>query len=1033
MKKSPFITKTLTVTHSSNFLEWLNKNQVSLAFTCQTNYLCLIGVRPDGQISTSISEFVRPRKLYPKNEHLYLSTQYQIWRLENVVENGELLQGKYDSLYFPRVAYTTGELNIQDLVEDDKGKIIFINTQYSCLATLHPKHSFTPLWIPPFISKLAPEDRCHLNGLAQVEGQPRYVTAISRSDIVSGWHSLRGDTGIVIDIQTNEIIVDGLSMPNSPRWYQGKLWLLNSGTGDFGYIENGKFLPVTFCPGYGRSLTFLGDFAVVGLSKVRDDYLSDLLVEERLKERKIDVCCGIVIIDLKKGNIIEWLHLDRELMELYDVAVLPEISCPATLGFQTGNIPKLITIGSQAKVNNLSVSSSRIKPKIKYSLLPSYMWLFLAINWKKQERLIEAIALIYTILNKPIEQPSFSFISSPKNNKNNIQKAKAYFEQGKILKKQGKYEEAALYFQKAIGADKNYVPAHNNLGVLWQNKGQLKKAIISYQNALKLKPNFHPTITNLASIYFLQGELKKAEELLKLSIKIKPDYVHTLYHLGLVYKQQYKLEAAIKVFQAAIKYQPKYFDAYFQLGQIWEFLSQFDIAKSAYERCQKINPTAQYLFSYLGFVKLNLCDWKNYDAFITQLIDSTAKYVKEEKSGFTIAPFHLNLIPLPQKLSLAAALQKAESINHHISNKKLQFSYPQKTGKLRIGYVSGDFSRHAVGRLISGIFEQHNREKFEVFAYYLLNTSDEVTETIKNGCDEFLYFHEMSTENAACQINNDGIDILIDLAGYTAYSNTEIFAYKPAPVQATFLGYPNTMGADFIPYLLTDKLVLPPELTEYYSEEIIYLPHQFPCSPMDISQKHFSRADFGLPEEGFVFACFNRHYKITPELFDIWMGILQQVEGSVLWLSFVVEEAMENLRQSAQNRGVKPERLIFAKKIPHPEYLGRLSLANLALDTLIYNGGSTTVCALYAGLPVLTKPGSTNAARMGASICASAGIEEMICHSLEEYEQKAVFMGTHPEELLLLRDKLNIRNSPLFNLSDFVVNLEVALEEIWNR
>ena len=285
------------------------------------------------------------------------------------------------------------------------------------------------------------------------------------------------------------------------------------------------------------------------------------------------------------------------------------------------------------------------KPHIKYFLLPSYVWLFRATDWKKQERLIAAIALIYTILNKPVEKPSFSFISSSKINKNNLQKTKVYFEQGRIFKKQGKYEEAAFYFKKAIEADITYVPAHNNLGVLRQNQGQLKEAIISYQNALKLQPNFHPTITNLASIYFLQGELKQAEKLLKVAIKIKPDYVHALYHLGLVYKQQYKLEEAIKVFQAGIKYQPKYFDAYFQLGQIWEFLSQFDLAKSAYERCQKINPTAQYLFSYLGFVKLNLCDWKNYDAFIKQLIDSTAKYVKEEKSGFTIAPFHLNLIP----------------------------------------------------------------------------------------------------------------------------------------------------------------------------------------------------------------------------------------------------------------------------------------------------------------------------------------------------------------------------------------------------
>ncbi|MGD1716734.1 TIGR03032 family protein [Dapis sp. BLCC M172] len=1033
MKKLPPITKTLKVTYSLHFLEWLNKHQLSLAFTSQTNCLCFIGVKPDGQMSTPVWQFDRPRKLYAKSDRLYLSTQYQIWRFENILENDKLLKDEYDRFYVPRVAYTTGDLDIHDLVEDDKGDIIFINTQYSCLATLHSKHSFTPLWKPSFISQVAPEDRCHLNGLATVEGQPRYVTAISRSDVALGWQSVRRDGGVVIKINTNEIIADGLSMPRSPRWYRGKLWLLNSGTGDFGYIENGRFLPITFCPGYGKSLTFIGDFAVVGLSKLSHDYFSDLLVEERLKKRNTDIRCGIVIIDLKSGNIVEWLQLEPEIIELYDVAVLPGVNCSTALGFQAGDMAKLVTIGSQPKVNNLSVSSSKVKPKRKYFLLPLPVWLFLAFDWEQQERLIAAIALIYIISNKPVEQPSFSFISNPKISKNNPQKAKAYFEQGKNLKKQGKYAEAAIYFKKAIEADNTYVPAHNNLGVLRQNQGLLKEAIICYENVLKIKPNFHPTITNIASIHLCQGELKKAEEGLRRALKIKPDYVHALYHLGLVYKQQIKLEDAIKLFKLAVKYQPNYIDAYFQLGQIWEFQSQFSLAKIAYERCQKINPTAEYLFGHISFVKLNLCDWENYDDFVTQLIDSTAKYVKKKKGGFTIAPFHLNLIPLPQELSLAVAIQKAESINHQVVNNKLQFSYPQKTSKLRIGYVSCDFYGHAVGRLISGIFEQHNRDKFEVFAYHLLNANDEVTQTIKNGCDEFRYLDEMSAENSARQINRDGIDILIDLAGYTGYSETKILAYKPAPVQATFLGYPNTMGANFIRYLLTDKWVVPPELAEHYSEEIIYLPHQFPCSPMDISQKDFSRTDFGLPEEGFVFACFNRHYKITPQLFDIWMRILQQVEGSILWLSFTVEEAIENLRQSAKNRGVKPERLIFAQKIPHPEYLARLSLANLALDTLIYNGGSTNVCALYAGLPVLTKPGSTNAARMGASICASAGIEEMICHSLEEYEQKAVFMGTHPEELLPLRQKLKMRNSPLFNLSDFVASLEVALEEIWNR
>ena len=386
-----------------------------------------------------------------------------------------------------------------------------------------------------------------------------------------------------------------------------------------------------------------------------------------------------------------------------------------------------------------------------------------------------------------------------------------------------------------------------------------------------------------------------------------------LYNLGLIYKQQAKLDDALKLFQTAAQHQQNYGDAYFQLGRIWDLKSQFTLAKQAYQQVLQLNPKAEHLFYYLGFVKINLCDWENYDEFLEQFRESTAKYVKQEKDGFTVAPFQLNALPLPPELSLAVARLQAEGINKSIAGKKPQFSYSQKTDKIRIGYVSADFRHHAVGRLISGIFERHNRDKFEVFGYNLLNVSDEVTETIKNGCDEFRDISQISAETAARQINGDGIDILIDLAGYTGYSKPEIFAYKPAPVQATFLGYPNTMGADFIPYLLTDKWVVPPELAEYYSEEIVYLPHQFPCSPMEVSQKLFSRAEMGLPEEGFVFACFNRHYKITPELFDVWMRVLQQVEGSVLWLSYpTTEEVVNNLRNSATASGVAPERLIFA-------------------------------------------------------------------------------------------------------------------------
>lgn len=1004
--------KTLTIPYSRHFLEWLDQQQLSLGLTTyQTNRLCLIGIQPDGQIYTPVWEFDRPMALHATSDRLYLATRYQIWRLENVLEPGQLLQDKYDRLYVPRVAHTTGDLDIHAIAIDPNQNLIFANTEYSCLATLHPQHSFTPLWKPEFISKLAPEDRCHLNGIATVNGIPRYITAISQSDVASGWRHQRRDGGIVIDIQTNQIIAQGLSMPHSPRWHQNQLWLLNSGTGELGYIDNNQFIPVTFCPGYGRGLAFVGNYAIVGLSKPRDYHFSGLLLEEKLQQKQAAPRCGILIIDITSGDIIEWLDLDTEASELYDVAILPQVRCPMALGFKTGNISNLITIGQP--INSTPPQTS---PNSDPETL-----LFRGINWQNSQ-LTPAIALTSNLTKQPIIDPpqaTFSAPSSPPKDTTYQQ----HFQQGQTLKKQGQLAAAETCFKKAILANPNYIPAHNNLGTLLQQQQRYNEAIICYQNTLKLNPNLPETLTNLSSIYLLQDQLKTAEAGLKRALEINLQCVPALYNLGLLYKQQAKLEAAIKLFQAAASHQPNYTEAYFQLAQIWEFQSQFTLAKLAYQRVQQLNPNYPAISHHVEFVKLNLCNWENYDRFIKNII----------QSGAILAPFQLNALPIPPELSQKVAQKKAASISQAISQNLLKFNY-QKTDKLRLGYISPEFYSHAVGRLIKDIFKHHNRGEFEVFGYHLLSAHDQVTDQIIKGCDEFRHLDSLSAAEAAQQINNDGIQILIDLAGYTGYNKPEILAYKPAPIQASFLGYPSTMGAEFIQYLITDNWVVPDSLSPFYTEEIIYLPHQFICSQMEIYDQPLNRPDFGLPETGFVFASFNRHYKISPDLFQVWMQLLQEVEGSVLWLSLPpVEETLSHLRQTARAAGVDPQRLIFAPKIPHNQYLARMELADLGLDTWNYNGGSTTIDALQGGLPVLTKPGFTNASRMGASICASAGVPEMICNNALDYQEKALYWATHPQELQQLRQQIKGRDSPLFDVCQFVSNLETALLKIWHR
>ncbi|EAW37357.1 hypothetical protein L8106_12695 [Lyngbya sp. PCC 8106] len=328
---------------SPDLAVWLTKQNLSLAFTTyQTNRLFFISSQTNGRLKFHERLFDKPMGLYATGDRLYMSTRYQLWQFDNLLEAGEKY-GECDRLYVPRTSYITGDLNVHDLVLDDSQNLIFVNTDFSCLATLSPDYSFVPLWQPPFISKLVPEDRCHLNGLAMVEGKPAYMTACSATDTAAGWRNCRSDGGVVIDVQNNEIITTGLSMPHSPRWYQGKLWLLNSGTGELGYLEGGKFVPITFCPGFVRGLAFWGDLAVVGLSKLRSNSFTGLALEKRLKAEGNTAHCGLMVIDLNNGKVVHWLHIGSTVEELFDIVILPGVRQPEALGLQGDEIQRLVT------------------------------------------------------------------------------------------------------------------------------------------------------------------------------------------------------------------------------------------------------------------------------------------------------------------------------------------------------------------------------------------------------------------------------------------------------------------------------------------------------------------------------------------------------------------------------------------------------------------------------------------------------------------------------------------------------------------
>ncbi len=345
-------TPKLEIDTSRQFTSWMRDQQMSLAFTTyQAGKLFLIGLKPDGKLSVHERNFERCMGLAVRGSSLYLATLYQLWRLNNVLPAGQVARDGIDRLYVPQQSWVTGDIDLHDLGLDAQGRPVFVNTLFSCLATVDPSASFAPFWQPPWISKLAAEDRCHLNGLAMRDGKPAFVTAVSRTDAHEGWREHRRDGGVVVSVADNEVVCTGLSMPHSPRWHDGKLWLLNSGEGTFGYVdlERRAFVPVAFLPGYARGLTFSGDFAIVGLSKPRGvKTFNGLALQERLDAKGVSARCGLVVIDLRSGDLVHSLTMDGIVEELYDVAVLPGVRTPGALGFKTDEIRRTVSMGVPA-------------------------------------------------------------------------------------------------------------------------------------------------------------------------------------------------------------------------------------------------------------------------------------------------------------------------------------------------------------------------------------------------------------------------------------------------------------------------------------------------------------------------------------------------------------------------------------------------------------------------------------------------------------------------------------------------------------
>ncbi|TPG43735.1 TIGR03032 family protein [Sphingomonas koreensis] len=337
---------------SRGFADWLRSNQTSIAFTSyQTGQLFLVGVLPNGTVSFNQHNFTRAMGVCYQPGRLYLGGLHQVWRLENMLRPGELANKAFDMALVPRNGQTTGDIDIHEVGTDAAGRVVFVNTKYSCLATLDLNHSFRPIWKPAFISKLVPEDRCHLNGMALASGQIRYVTAVSRSDVVTGWRERRHEGGVLIEVASNRVVTDQLSMPHSPRIDGNRVLVLDSGRGHLISVdpESGKRTDIAFAPGFLRGMALHNGHAIVTVSKPRNDSFEGLQLDEEMKKRDAEPWCGVMIIDLRTGGIVEWIKLDGHITELFDVAAMPGVKCPMSVGLDSLEIRSTITFDPEIK------------------------------------------------------------------------------------------------------------------------------------------------------------------------------------------------------------------------------------------------------------------------------------------------------------------------------------------------------------------------------------------------------------------------------------------------------------------------------------------------------------------------------------------------------------------------------------------------------------------------------------------------------------------------------------------------------------
>jgi protein O-GlcNAc transferase len=591
--------------------------------------------------------------------------------------------------------------------------------------------------------------------------------------------------------------------------------------------------------------------------------------------------------------------------------------------------------------------------------------------------------------------------------------------------------EAIDFLHRSLALNPNQPTAHLNLGVALLHSAELEDALASFDRAAQLNPNYALAWSNRGNILRLLGRYEEALASCERALALNPSLAEALNNRGAVLLALKRPSEALADWERSLRLKPDLVDALNNCANTLVDLKRYEDATQRFEELLRIVPDYDYASGSLLYARLLNCDWRHYE-------EKARVAIKGVMEGRRVQlPFAF----LGASDSPAAQLQCARTYMAHRCppEKPLWRGERYEHRRIRVAYVSADFRDHPVTRLLAGVLERHDTRGFETYGVSL--NPEEATpmgQRVKGAFEHFADVSRESDAHAAQLLRDWDVDIAVDLTGHTIGCRPGILARRPAPVQVNYLGFPGTMGAPYVDYILADDFVIPPAMRAHYAEQVVNLPGCFQANDNSHHRLDLApppRPNLGLPTDGLVFCCFNASHKLNPPWYDLWCGLLRDLQGSVLWLLAESPTTQNNLRAQARARGVSPDRLVFADRLPYEQHLVRLQQADLFLDTFPFNAGATASAALSAGVPVLTCVGQALAARMAGSLLRSLGLDELITYSADEYRQRALQLAHHPRELADLRARLvaNRFTHSVFDPERFCRSLERAYLAMWRR